>query len=78
MDGEASSGRGEAEDRAAAAEIDGSIIATRNGRLRKIPKKVQKFGLHPNLTGQVLGQQNGATIRFLFQAYCSFDWRQRG
>ena len=34
----------------------------RNGRLRKIPKKVQEFGLHLSLTGPVHGQGNGAII----------------
>ena len=34
----------------------------RNGRLRKIPKKVQEFGLHLSLTGPVLGQGNRAII----------------
>jgi hypothetical protein len=30
--------------------------------LRKIPKKVQEFGLHLSLTGPVLGQGNRAII----------------
>ncbi len=34
----------------------------RNGRVRKIPKKVQEFGLHLSLTGPVYGQGNGAII----------------
>jgi hypothetical protein len=36
----------------------------RNGRLRKIPKKVQEFCLHLSLTGSILGQRNDATSRF--------------
>src|SRR5258706_1580122 len=53
-----------------------SALVPRNGPLREIPKKAQKFTLHLSLTGPVLGQGNGAIIQsllllFSFAIRCS-------
>src|SRR5258708_31249832 len=47
-------------------------LAPRNGRLRKIPKKVQEFSLHLSLTGPVLGQGNGSIILVSDNSHASF------